>query len=188
MTKLEARDHCRGQWQAFLRAPQNSKLILTHLAYFLDQLRSATRFLMFIPLTDELDYLNVLQERDLCFYAPRTLAGKLEFRRYDPNPHAKYSQVQKGYLQIPGPSAQAPLLELPLTEEDYILLPALGLHYNGSRLGRGGGYYDRWCAGLGRPKCVALMPTVLCRLDFPLQSHDTCVGSAITETGILEYL
>ena len=186
-TKQQARQHCRSKWKAFLSNAQSTSQLLKHLADFLDQLSPNCRLLIYIPLADELDYLHLLAYRKLDYYAPRVLANGLEFRYYKPQPCEKYSKIEPGYLQIPGPRADAPLLELPLKKEDCILFPALGLRSDGRRLGRGGGYYDRWCAELYVPRAVTLMPSSLCCIDFPLEAHDTRIDEAITETGMIEY-
>lgn len=185
MTKEEAREYCRKEWERFLqtKAPQK---ILEKLASLLDELKSSARLLVSIPLKNELDYRELLAKRDLELYAPRTLKDKIEFRYYEVK-DSEFSQIEAGYRGIPGPRAQAPLLKEPLQKEDQIILPCLGLGEHGTRLGRGGGYYDHWREKFSVSKPICLVPEALSRLDFPTEDHDIHIQRAITEKGMRHY-
>ena len=185
MTKEEARAYCRKGWTSFLAA-KSPQVILEKLALLLDELKSGARLLVSMPLKNELDYWKLLAGRDLQIYAPRTLKDKIEFRYYEIG-HPEFSQIEAGHQGIAGPGAHAPLLEEPLQKEDQIILPCLGVGAKGARLGRGGGYYDRWREKLSIPRRIALVPEALARLDFPAEGHDIYVQCAVTEKGMQYY-
>ena len=63
---------------------------------------------------------------------------------------------------------------------DLAIVPAVGVDRNGNRLGRGGGYYDRW---LGRHKCRAAWVVALdCQLldAVPAEPHDALMDGVFT--------
>ena len=184
MTKEEARAYCRKEWDSFLKT-NSPQMILEKLDSLLNELKSGARLLVSMPLKDELDYWKLLAGRDLELYAPRTLKNRIEFRYYEVG-HPEFSRIESGHQGIPGPCAHAPLLEEPLQKEDQVILPCLGVSTGGVRLGRGGGYYDRWRERLSISRRISLVPASLSRLDFPPEEHDIHVQCAITEKG-LEY-
>jgi 5-formyltetrahydrofolate cyclo-ligase len=82
------------------------------------------------------------------------------------------------FCGIPQPETEAPAL-LP-EAEDLLLVPALCYDEDGFRLGRGGGYYDRFlvpCAALS----VGLCRAALLRRRLPREAHDRPVSILITE-------
>jgi 5-formyltetrahydrofolate cyclo-ligase len=82
------------------------------------------------------------------------------------------------FCGIPQPEADAQAL---LPEwDDLLLVPALCYDEEGFRLGRGGGYYDRFlvpCAALS----VGLCRSALLRPRLPREAHDRPVSILITE-------
>lgn len=73
-------------------------------------------------------------------------------------------------------------------EADLLLVPALAVDVHGSRLGRGGGYYDRVLARLAGPgrRAVAAWAVVYDEeilADVPVEAHDVPVAAALTPGG-----
>ena len=65
-----------------------------------------------------------------------------------------------------------------------VLIPSLGLHPQGYRLGRGGGYYDRWLPRLPASALTVAAVAADGILPFgPLEAHDARLDMAITEHG-----
>ena len=71
---------------------------------------------------------------------------------------------------------------------DFILVPARGFDRQGNRLGRGGGYYDRYMSapGFHATRCgIAFAAQLLDAL--PHDAHDLPVHLLVTEHGILRF-
>jgi 5-formyltetrahydrofolate cyclo-ligase len=74
---------------------------------------------------------------------------------------------------------------VPPEEIDLILVPGLAFTRDGQRLGRGGGYYDRYLASL--PTAIMKLGVCFqCQLveSLPLEAHDQRVHAVVTEDGI----
>ena len=91
------------------------------------------------------------------------------------------SELVQGKFGIPSPPETSEALEP--RDIDFILVPAVAFDHNGYRLGRGGGFYDRflakttaYAAGLSRE--ATLLPFV------PREAHDLSVQCIITEKRI----
>jgi len=79
----------------------------------------------------------------------------------------------------------APAELAPQVEPDVIVMPLLGFDKRGTRLGYGGGYYDRTLATLSnRPKLVGFAYDVQQFDDVPRLAHDIPLDAVVTETGI----
>jgi len=66
---------------------------------------------------------------------------------------------------------------------DFALIPCVACDAEGFRLGRGGGYYDRFLKG-GRFVKAALCRRALLQEKLPVEAHDEKVDWIITEAGI----
>lgn len=78
----------------------------------------------------------------------------------------------------------APSELAPLVEPDVIIMPLLGFDRRGTRLGYGGGYYDRTLERLNkRPRLVGLAFAAQELDDIPRESHDIPLDVIITEHG-----
>ena len=101
-------------------------------------------------------------------------------------------QTQIGPFGIAEPDSSCPLF---VPEENrfplLICVPAIAFSETGIRLGRGAGYYDRYCERLARAalKTALVVYVGLCR-DFqilekvPCEKHDLRVQFLISESGI----
>lgn len=74
---------------------------------------------------------------------------------------------------------------VPVHQLDLVLVPGLAFSPSGTRLGRGGGYYDRLLADR-RTDCVAVGVTWSDRVldEVPVEDHDSRVDYLATETGV----
>ena len=72
----------------------------------------------------------------------------------------------------------------PQVEPDVIIMPLLGFDKRGTRLGYGGGYYDRTLERLSRrPRLVGIAFAAQELDDIPREAHDVPLDIIITEAG-----
>jgi len=64
-------------------------------------------------------------------------------------------------------------------ETALILTPGLGFAYDGRRMGRGGGYYDRFLARCPKALTVALCDPACLREELPAEAHDIPVQKVL---------
>lgn len=79
-----------------------------------------------------------------------------------------------------------------LSDCDAIVLPALAVASDGSRLGQGGGFYDRALQGVplhsdGGPVRIGLIFDDEVLAELPLEAHDCRLDHAITPERILSF-
>lgn len=69
---------------------------------------------------------------------------------------------------------------------DLIIIPGLGFDAAGNRLGRGGGFYDRFLTRLARP-CVKVALAFDEQIvdDVPMEAHDIAVDIVITDRRVV---
>ncbi|MBR3641137.1 MAG: 5-formyltetrahydrofolate cyclo-ligase [Oscillibacter sp.] len=92
-------------------------------------------------------------------------------------------ELREGAFGISEPPAEAP--RVPVDEIDFAVIPCLACNHAGVRLGRGGGYYDRFLAQY-RGGAVLLCRELLIRDEIPAQTHDCPVPWVLTERALYE--
>ena len=68
---------------------------------------------------------------------------------------------------------------------DLVLLPALAVDRAGHRLGRGGGYYDRWLPDPAPGRLIAVVYDGEVLDEVPHEPHDRRVDAALTPSGLV---
>lgn len=81
------------------------------------------------------------------------------------------------------PPADAPAVSP--DDVDLAVIPCLTCDHAGRRLGKGGGYYDRFLS-VYRAAAVLICREKLIREEIPVESHDMPVPWVITEKGLYE--
>lgn len=94
----------------------------------------AQTVLMYYPLHNEIDLRGLLDDASKTFLLPVTHHRSLEIR-----PYASQSDLQKGKFGIMEP--QTPTYT---GKVDLIIVPGVAFDHHLHRMGRGGGYYDRF--------------------------------------------
>lgn len=123
---------------------------------------------------DTVPLLEALSDMGKLVALPRCLpGGRLEARRYLGSSH-----LVPGPFGIPEPDGDCPVLDR--DSFDLILVPDLCCDRRGSRLGRGGGYYDRFLRGFSG-LTAALCREKLLRDALPAEEHDVPVDLVLTE-------
>lgn len=82
----------------------------------------------------------------------------------------------------------APAEEAPRAAPDVILMPLLGFDKHGTRLGYGGGYYDRTLAALPkRPRLIGFAFALQEVDHIPRDGHDVPLDAIVTEQGVRNF-
>lgn len=94
------------------------------------------------------------------------------------------TQLKKGYYGILEPDGACPVI---LPEEiDLAVIPCMSCDVQGRRLGKGGGYYDRYLEQTSFPK-AALCRQQLMEREIPMEVHDQRMDLVITENDVIRY-
>jgi 5-formyltetrahydrofolate cyclo-ligase len=148
------------------------------------QLRSAHTILFFAPLPDELDVWPLLEK----FLAAGKICALPFFNSATKNYSARRVQnlaldISIGKMGIREPVATCP--EIPLEKFDLVLVPGVAFDWNGNRLGRGRGYYDRMLEKVSGLKCGVGYDLQLLG-KIPVEPHDARVNFIVTPTRCLK--
>lgn len=82
-------------------------------------------------------------------------------------------------LWSPRPGGRGPV---PIGEVDVVLVPGLAFNRQGCRLGRGGGFFDRFLARPGlRAQTIGVCFESQVRADIPVEPHDVRVQRIVTD-------
>jgi 5-formyltetrahydrofolate cyclo-ligase len=132
------------------------------------------------PIRDELDCRPVLTQlmdsgQPVCLPVVLGEEQPLELRLW-----------QEGVPLYPsGFGTLAPPEDAPHAEPDFVLMPLLGFDRLGTRLGYGGGYYDRTLDTLShRPKLIGFAYAVQELEHVPREPHDVPLDAVVTEKGV----
>lgn len=132
------------------------------------------------PIRDELDCRPLLERLRAAGHqiALPVVAGRgepLQFRLW----------IEGAALVPAGFGTMAPAEGAPPVVPDLVLMPLLGFDDHGTRLGYGGGYYDRTLAALPRPVRRVGLAFATQQLDtIPRGRHDIPLDAVITENGV----
>ena len=88
-----------------------------------------------------------------------------------------------GLLEPADVSAEAAAVA---AEADLLVVPALAVGREGYRLGRGGGFYDRWLPARPRGRVLAVVYDDELLEEVPHEPHDRRVDAALTPSGLVE--
>jgi len=156
---------------------ESDKLLLSRFLS-LPQVAESTSILLFYGVGDEPDTARLLEplvRMDKIVALPRCLPhGRMEARRY-----FGAERLRPNAYGIPEPDEGCPVVKR--DDMSLILVPNLCCDRRGFRLGRGGGYYDRYLAGFSG-HTVALCRDRLLRAALPAEDHDVPVELVLTET------
>lgn len=71
---------------------------------------------------------------------------------------------------------------VPVTDIDFLVVPGLGFDFRGNRLGRGGGFYDRFIAEGGfRGRVCGFALSDQVAPQIPVEGHDMTVDMLVTD-------
>ena len=159
----------------------SSQAICTHLIG-MPEYQAADTVFCFVGTAKEIDTRPILEDalaagKRLC--VPLCVdKGIMELREI-----TALSQLISGSYGILEPTADAPPVSV--DEVDFAILPCLTCNHAGQRLGKGGGYYDRFLSHY-RGGTVLLCREKLIREEIPVEPHDYPVPWVLTERGLYE--
>ena len=143
----------------------------------LDQLEQMTCFheaktiLLYYPIQNEVDVLPLVKK----YKREKTLLFPVSHRRgMTVHPYAGNEHMHRGKFGIPEPTTPAYDGEI-----DLVIVPAVAFDAKGRRLGRGGGYYDRFIKKLTHTVLVGVGYDFQLVDEVPAARHDQRVHRII---------
>ncbi len=142
----------------------------------------AKRVAIFSPLPSEPDLEGLWRRNASRFCYPRVLGKTLEFVDVSRLEDLSTSPWHPGIRE----STDIAALVVAPGEIDVILVPGLAFTRDGARLGRGGGYYDRYLATMPASTLkIGVCFAVQIVASLPTEPHDQRVDTVATEEGFL---
>ena len=135
-----------------------------------DEYKQAKHVMIFYPLKDEINLLNLLNDKDKTFYLPKIEGNELLCCSYK-NGEELCESCFKTKEPLTEPSNKTIL--------DLIIVPALAVDKNNYRLGYGGGFYDRFLKGVNAIKIICLPKEFILDTVYP-EVHDIKIDNIIT--------
>jgi 5-formyltetrahydrofolate cyclo-ligase len=135
------------------------------------------------PIRDELDVKPLLGQlmdlgQPVCLPVVRGEEAPLDMRLWE----------QGTPLYPSGLGTLAPAEDAPRVEPDVVIVPLLGFDAVGTRLGYGGGYYDRTLVVFRRPARLVGFAFAAQELpSVPRAPHDRPLDSIVTERGVRHF-
>lgn len=167
MSKNELRKEAKRRILGIDREAESAMIIESLRA--LPEFHSASTILAFCPLADEPDITPLLSDERVLL--PFIHAGRMAF-----------SSSRRFHRSLMG------FLEPEMSEADYekalMLVPLLGYNSKLCRLGRGGGYYDRYIReNRDRIRTIGLAFSASFFPDFSEEEHDAALDAVLTPSG-----
>lgn len=144
--------------------------------------QSGRHVAIYSPILSEPDIELLWEMAPGRFCYPRVANGKMEFVEVETLAHLTPSAWHPQIREHSQPGARVVLPE----EIGAIAVPGLAFTKSGHRLGRGGGYYDRYLASLPTSTmrigvCFALQIVA----TLPIEPHDQPMHAVVTEEGLI---
>ena len=145
-------------------------LELLHKLKETEEYRQAKNVMIFYPLKDEINLLELLKDFDKNFYLP-----KIDGKNLLCCPFSKDTELCESCFKTKEPATEAVEKDL----IDLVIVPALAVDKDNYRLGYGGGFYDRFLAGVNITKIVCIPKEFLVETVYP-EEYDIKIDKVIT--------
>ena len=133
---------------------------------------SAKTVFAYAPDDQEIPFVKDLMaahlEKKWCF--PKIENGVMNFYEV-----GQFADLKPGYLDLLEPTVRTLEFEL---KPDLIIVPAVAGTLKGQRLGRGGGFYDRFLAN-NKAKTIGILPEFSIKPALPVEKHDQSVDKIL---------
>lgn len=183
-TKTKLRRRLRAERRAHAEAlPQQVRALVFHRppGPVLDLVPDGATVALYAEVDGEAPtggYLRFFHDRGhpvaLPWFAGRNSA--MTFRKVD-NPYAADL--------VDGPFGLQPSASAVEVEPDLLFVPLLGFTADGTRLGQGGGHYDRWLADHPSSVPIGLAWDIQEQPELPTEPHDARLRAVVTPTRFL---
>jgi 5-formyltetrahydrofolate cyclo-ligase len=184
MNKIELRKHLQARVAAMTTVEKQaaSQAICKQLNS-MGSIIHADSIFVFLPLPDEVDLMPLIElwideSRTVCVplinWEEHTMRGGL------------LSSLQPNDLVTSGHGIKEPKERHPLPSDciDVIIVPGIGFDTLGGRLGRGGGYYDRFISRDRPPIVIGVCFDEQLVDTVPKEPHDQLMTAVITPTNV----
>ena len=145
--------------------------ILTNKLLLTEEFKQAENIMLYYPLPNEVNLLNITDNSEKHFYLPRINGQNLECCRY-----ISGDKLKESSFHTKEPVCKA----CSKTDLDIVIVPALACDKNNYRLGYGGGFYDRFLSDFNGIK-ICCIPNELYIEDVFPQKHDIKMDLIITD-------
>jgi len=164
---------------------QHSKAICGHITGS-RQWQDAKSVAVYSSFRDEVDTRGILEQavaqgKQLLLPKVIAKAAPLAFFEVRPASGSLWPLVE-GTFGVQEPDGSC--IEVPLTEIDLLLVPALALDPSGGRLGWGGGFYDRTIVRCLEADVLAIIFDCQVLESVPTGDHDQPVDGWVSELGV----
>lgn len=151
----------------------------------LDTVFRAGDILCFAGYKSEVQTMELIEEllhRGKNVYVPRVNGDEMDFYRID-----SLKDLKEGYKGIPEPKETCKDIYNGINPEEAVMfMPGAVFAKDGSRIGYGKGYYDRYLAKYDIMNRIALCFSNQLLDDIPSDAHDKKASVIVTEKGITE--
>ena len=179
MTKAQARAIARALWRQWDAAALRD--LGTRMAdelFSLPLWKQAGTVFCFVPMPGEPDLTPVLEAA--LAQGKRLLVPRVRGARMEPVAITRLDELTPGAYGIREPAGGTAAAPETLGADTLALIPCLAAGPNGVRLGRGGGYYDRYLEGTTFLR-AALCWQQMMEKEIPVDIHDQRMDVVITE-------
>lgn len=145
------------------------------------EFQKAQRILLYHSLTDEVNTHQFIEDwsKTKELYLPRVTGKILQLAHYH-NP----SDLELGSYSIIEPK-ESTISTIDINEIELVILPAIAIDYNGNRLGRGKGYYDRLLSEYTKGYKIGIIYDFQLLNNIPSDSHDIKIDKIVTNKDII---
>ncbi len=133
----------------------------------------ASNVLIFAPIENEIRFVEQLIREfpQKKYFFPRIIGNEIRFFE------SEFSNLEKDKLGIATPLEPAP--EFQNQKKSIIIVPGIAADKKGNRLGRGGGFYDRFLSSFNYKK-IMVLPEFAVFGSIPTEKHDVRVDFVLS--------